>query len=99
MKKAYKDMILKAVDECHDIDLLDLVWKMLVNAEGAPSPYNIHQEVKHGEYKKDMRRVPRYTDGARETVKHPAPNSARLVWRTKKPAGVRGGADLLQSAA
>lgn len=88
MKNVYKEMILEAVDECHDIDLLDLVWKILIKAEGAPSPDNTTQEVKYEDNTRTVRVVPLYADRTGEAVRHPAPNGARLAWRKKKPAGV-----------
>lgn len=88
MKNAYKEMILQAVENCHDLDLLDLVWKLLIDSEGAPSPNNTTQEVKYEDDKRVVRVIPNHADGAREAVRHTAPNNTKLAWRAKKPAEV-----------
>ena len=90
MKTLYKEKILQAVDECHDIDLLDLVLKMLLTAEGSPSPDIITQEVKYEDNKRIMRIVPPVANGTCKTLRHPAQNNTKLAWRAKKPAGLCG---------
>ena len=89
MKNLYKKMILQAVENCHDLELLDLVWKILTEAEESPSPNNKPQEVKYEDDKRIVRIVPHLADRTGETVRHTAPDGAKLAWRAKKPAGLR----------
>lgn len=35
--ESYKKLIAEAVDTCTDIDLLDLVWKLLVDSQDIPN--------------------------------------------------------------
>ena len=50
MKELYKSLIAEAVDACPDVDLLDLVWKMLLDEqEVGPAPVSNKMEVQINE--------------------------------------------------
>lgn len=99
MKNAYKKMILQAVENCHDLELLDLVWKILIEAEGAPSPDNTTQEVKYEDNKshKGVHRI--IPVQVLRRAEHSSPDGAKMGDRWQQVPGVCGGADSLQSAA
>ena len=102
MKDVYKAAINEAIDNCTDMGLLDLVWKMLTDeATCSPDPVpSITMEVKtYANNPRNSRSHGAVTGQVWKSVKHPAPNRAGLGNRREKLPGVCGGADSIQSAA
>lgn len=102
MERLYKQAIMQAVDDCTDLEMLDLVWKLLADAAPTtPDPVeHITLEVKYnGNYSRDQRQRRDVPLRVLRSAEHSKKNTGKMgAWRAELP-GVRGGADCLQSAA
>lgn len=102
MEELYKQAIMRAVDECNDLELLDLVWKLLDDAApNTPDPVEpITLEVKcNANYSRNQRQRRDVPLCVLRSAEHPKKNTGKMgAWRAELP-GVCGGADSLQSAA
>ena len=102
MKELYMQNITQAVDECHDLELLDLVWKLLSDAAPTtPDPVEpVTLEVKcNANYSRDKRQHGPVTNQIRSSAWCSAPHHAVVGNRRAELPEVCGGADCLQSAA
>lgn len=100
--KTMQLQVVNAAEDCTDLDLLDLVWKLLLEAQPTPPPEanivrlevlnNVHDQgntEQHGA-------VPVKVRGG---VKHTRPNHTEMGAGRKSMPGVCGGADSLPRAA
>ena len=101
MREFYKTAILEAVEACEDINLLDLVYKILQDSVKIPDPVEpIRLEVipsaNNSRDKRLHRTVPIQICGR---VEGTTPHSAGVGNRRAELSAVCGGADSLPSAA
>ena len=96
-----RQSVAEAAAECVDTDLLDLVWKMMLSAQPAPTPDNIISlEVRNNvHYKGDKTEHRAVTVEVRGSVKYTRQDHTKVGNRRKSMPRVCGGADSLQSAA
>lgn len=103
MKDLYKQAILEAVDSCTDTNLLDLVWKMLVNGAETPSPTPsnvIGLEVKRdADHSRDTQKHGTVTVQICGRAAHPRPIHSKMGNRREQLPELCGGADSLSRAA
>lgn len=92
LKDCYKEKIAEAVESCTDVELLDLVWKMLVDANVSdPTPTPSAPEVKLIEnYPRTVQRVRCNANRTVKEVRSPSQNDPRLARWPKNPAGLCG---------
>lgn len=101
MFEFYKTAIMEAVEVCQDADLLDLVWKMLLDSAKAPSPIRpnvsgVKTDANNSRDKGLHRAVSIQICGS---APHTTPHSAGVGNRRAELPGVCGGADSLPRAA
>lgn len=96
-----RQSVAETAAECVDADLLDLVWKMMLSAQPAPTPDNIISlEVRNNVHDKGDKTEHRaVTVEVLRRSEHPAPYTTKVGARREKLPRVCGGADCLQSAA
>lgn len=101
MEETYKQAIMRAVDECNDMELLDFVWMLLDDAATSPDPVEPTKlEVRcNANYQRDQRQHRPVTNQIRGGAWRSAPHHAVVGNRRAELPGVCGGADSLQSAA
>lgn len=101
MRQFYKNMIIEAIDTCADTDLLELVWKMLLNSPGAPRPAEpTRLEVKtDADYSRDQGLNRAVTIQICRRPEHSHSVDPKVGNRCQSMPSLCGGADSLSCAA
>lgn len=101
MKDLYKQAILEAVDNCTDTNLLDLVWKLLIDGAVSPTPSNvIALEVRtDANHSRDTQKHGAVTSQICGRAAHPRPLHPKMGNRREQLPKLCGGADSLSRAA
>ena len=101
MKQLYKNAIMEAIDCCEDVDLLDLVWRLLQDAAGGPMPSNVMTlEVKpDADHSRDTRKHGAVPVQICRRTSHPDQVHPKMGNRREQLSGVCGGTDSISRAA
>lgn len=98
-REFYKSIIMEAIDDCWDTDLLDLVYKLLTAEQDAGPTSPVMEVIKSADNSRDTRRIRPIPLQVLRTAGHTQKNPGEVGTRRAELPGLCGGADCLQSAA